>query len=146
MERNGIPTRFGAIKSNPTWYQLATNIIPNRFGNSVEETNPSRWWKEVKLLGGLPPQDTWYQQLLSDDNPTCTHLAESYNDFLFDWTSHFNLLVSNNLSSWMFSSALEILKNFACELAPVIAGIYNASMVQTVFPAVFLCFLKCQTN
>ena len=37
------------------------------------------------------------QHLLSDDNPSLTHLAESYNNFLVNLTSHFNpLLPSHN--------------------------------------------------
>ena len=124
--------------------------------------NPSRWWREVKSLGGLKSSDVWYQHLLSDDNPTLTHLAESYNNFLVNLTSHFDPpLPSHDVEildlpyeflvnySQVRTSLRQIntskscgpdlipsklLKMFACEFAPVLADIYNVSMQQGVFP------------
>ena len=69
------------------------------FRKSVEklnEVNPSRWWREVKSLGGLKYSDVWYLHLLSDDNPTLIHLVESYNNFLVNLTSHFNPLLPSH--------------------------------------------------
>ena len=134
------------------------------FRKSVEklnEVNPSRWWREVKSLGGLKSSDVWYQHLLSDDNPTLTHLAESYNNFLVNLTSHFNpLLPSHDAEtpdlpneflvnySQVYTPLRQIktskspgpdmipnklLKMFACEFAPALADIY-VSMQQGVFP------------
>ena len=63
--------------------------------NAVEKlksTNSSRWWKEVRSLGGLKSNGSWTHQLLSDVNPTLQDLAESYNQFLFGLTSHFEPL------------------------------------------------------
>ena len=34
----------------------------------LKDTNPSRWWKEIKSLGGLSCRDSWYQELLSEKN------------------------------------------------------------------------------
>jgi hypothetical protein len=54
------------------------------YSKSVEklkEGNPSKWWREVRSLSGLTSSDTWFHQLLID-NPTATHLAESFNEFL----------------------------------------------------------------
>ncbi|CAB3992549.1 Hypothetical predicted protein [Paramuricea clavata] len=60
---------------------------------SLENTNPCTWWREIKTLGGLSSQDCWYHQLLSEVNPTCSELAESYNNFLVaGLTSHFQPL------------------------------------------------------
>ena len=123
--------------------------------------NPSRWWREVKSLGGLKSSDVWYQHLLSEDNPTLTHLAESYNNFLVNLTSHFNpLLPSHDAEipdlpneflvnySQVYTPLRQIktskspgpdmipnklLKMFACEFAPALADIY-VSMQQGVFP------------
>jgi hypothetical protein len=55
------------------------------------ELSTSRWWKEIKSLGGLSFQDYWYQQLFSEEfeNLSCIELAESYNNFLVGPTSHF---------------------------------------------------------
>ena len=54
------------------------------YSNAVEKlksTNSSRWWKEVKSLGGLKSNESWRHQL-SDVKPTFQDLAESYNHFL----------------------------------------------------------------
>ena len=100
--------------------------------------------------------------MLSDDNPTLTHLAESFNNFLVTLTSHFNpLLPSHDAEildlpnkflvnySQVYTSLRQIknskspgpdmipnklLKMFACEFAPVLPDIYNVSMQQGVFP------------
>ena len=128
----------------------------------INEVNPPRWWREVKSLEGLKSSDVWYQHLPSDDNPTLTHLAESYNNFLVNLTFHFNpLLPSHDAeildlpneflvnSSQVYTSLRQIktskssrpdmipnkfLKMFACEFAPVLADIYNVSMQQGAFP------------
>ena len=55
-------------------------------------SNPVRWWKEVKALGGLSSKSSWYSQLLSDDFRNCEDLAETFNSFLVALTSHFDPL------------------------------------------------------
>ena len=128
----------------------------------MKNANPSRWWKEIKSLGALTSQDSWHHQLLSDDNPTCTDLAESYNNFLVGLTSHFQPLAHCDVIEQRdvpdcflvdfgkVYSALrhikttkspdpdkipnKILKTFAFELAPIVTDIYNASMLQGTFP------------
>ena len=97
---------------------------------------------------GLLSQQSWFHQLLSNDYPTCSVLADSYNDFLVGLTAHFEPLVSCEVSDDLETpsqlligesevySALrrlktskspgpdgipnKLLKNFALELAPVI--------------------------
>ena len=128
----------------------------------LKDTNPSRWWKEIKLLGGLSSRDSWYQQLLSDEMPSCVELAESYNNFLVSLTSHFQLLDDCQVNEAMevpdrflvdtgkvFSALRQIktskspgpenfpnkrLRICAFELAPVIVDIYNATVLQGKFP------------
>lgn len=128
----------------------------------LKTSNTSRWWKEIKLLGGLSSHQTWFHQLLSDDYPTCSELAESYNDFLVGLTAHFKPLVCRDVSEEIqppdhlligereVYSALrrikttkspgpdgipnKLLKIFALELAPVICHIYNSSLQQGTFP------------
>ncbi|CAB4033726.1 Hypothetical predicted protein [Paramuricea clavata] len=66
------------------------------YANSVQKlksANPSRWWKEVKSIGGLSSRESWVHQLLSEVNPTCEGLAESYNGYLVGLTSHFKPLL-----------------------------------------------------
>ena len=69
----------------------------------LKTSNNARWWKEMKALGGLMSQQLWFHQLLSNDYPTCSVLAGSYNDFLVGLTAHFEPLVrcevSNNLET-----------------------------------------------
>ena len=128
----------------------------------LKNTSRTRWWKEIKSLGGLSSQKYWHHQLLSDDNPNCADLAESYNDFLVGLTAHFEPLarchqieeteVPDNVmvNPGQVYSALrrikttksqgsdgipnKVLKTFAFELAPVLSDIYNSSMLQGTFP------------
>ena len=67
----------------------------------LKNTSPSRWWREIKTLGGLSSQDCWYHQLLSEVNPTCSELAETYNNFLVGLTSHFQPLDPNDTGELM---------------------------------------------
>ena len=131
----------------------------------LKNSNPARWWKEVKALGGLSSKSSWYSQLLSDDVRNCDDLAETFNSFLVALTSHFDPLPpDDNMASLEVPSEYlvntqqvykklreikttkspgpdmlpnKILKIFACELAPIIADIYNSSMMQGVFPKAF---------
>ena len=128
----------------------------------LKNSNPARWWKEVKALGGLSSKSSWYSQLLSDNVRNCEDLAETFNSFLVALTSHFEPLPpDDNMASLEVPSEYlvntqqvykklceikttkspgpdmlpnKILKIFACELAPIIADIYNSSMMQGVFP------------
>ena len=135
------------------------------YANSVQKlksANPSRWWKEVKSIGGLSSRESWVHQLLSEVNPTCEDLAESYNGYLVGLTSHFkpflectddqetevpNHLLVNIGQVYSVLRRLKttkspgpdgipnrILKTFAFEFAPVIMDIYNTSVLQGVFP------------
>ena len=52
----------------------------------------------MKALGGLLSQQSLFHQLLSNDYPTSSVLAESYNDFLVGLTAHFEQLVSFKVS------------------------------------------------
>ena len=128
----------------------------------LKTTNVSRWWKEVKKLGGLSSQESWYDQLSLSNTSTHVDLADHYNDFLVSLTSHFKPLRPNDqmenytvpdyllVNTQTVLSALrcikttkscgpdgipnKILKTFAEELAPVICDIYNTSLQQGIFP------------
>ena len=51
---------FGIIKSSLTLSQPDLNII-----SKLKDSNPSKWWKEVKSIGGLSCSNSWHHQLLS---------------------------------------------------------------------------------
>ena len=96
----GIPHIWKNSEAHKFWRNKVQRDVKSArskyFRKSVEklnEVNPSRWWREVKSVGGLKSSDVWYHHLLSDENPTLTHLAESYNNFLVNLTSHFNPLL-----------------------------------------------------
>ena len=120
--------------------------------DKLKNTNPTRWWKEIKSVGSLSSQVSWHSQLLSETIPTCGDLAEYYNDNLVGLTSQFNPLQDKNpginlsvpsnllVSTSSVLVALQrikqskscgpdlipnkILKMFAFELAPVVCNIY----------------------
>ena len=130
--------------------------------SKLKDSNPSKWWKEVKSIGGLISSNSWHHQLLSPKNPTSEDLVQSINNFFAGLTSPFSPLepddfdmqltvppsflvnigqvyyaLSNikiNKSSGPDLIPNKILKVFAYELAPVIADVYNSSLMQGVFP------------
>ena len=146
--------QYAAKQARKAYYSHSVNKLKN--------TNPTRWYKEIKSVGSLSPQVSWHSQLLSETIPTCGDLAEYYNDYLVGLTSQFNplqdknpginLSVPNNLlvSTSSVLVALQrikqskscrpdlipnkILKMVAFELAPVVCDIYNTSMRQGIFP------------
>ena len=128
----------------------------------LKNSNPARWWKELKAIGGLSSKNSWYSQLFSDDVRNCEELAENFNNFLTALTSHFDSLTldenqedlevpndylvdaqqiyrklrkiktTKSPGPDMFPN--KIPKKFASELAPVISDIFNSSMTQGTFP------------
>ena len=146
--------KYAVKQARKTYYSHSVDKLKN--------TNPNRWWKEIKAIGSLSSQASWHSQLLSETIPTCGHLAEYYNDYLVGLTSHFNPLQDKNptinlsvpsnllVSTSSVPVALQrikqskscgpdfipnkILKTFAFELAPVVCDIYNTSMKQGIFP------------
>ena len=141
----------------------ARNKFYHQTVKKLKNSNPTKWWKEIKALGGLSSEQSSFYQLLSEENPDFTALAESYNDFLVSLTAHFEPLVCCQqiegievpddflVNPGQVYSALrcikiakspgpddipnKLLKTFAFELAPVISDIYNASMLQGTFPS-----------
>ena len=125
----------------------------------VEQTNPAKWWREIKKLTGQDVQQEWHHQFLSSNTDTKS-LANKINDFFISLTDHFtplspgasplsvphNLFVSENevyssLSSLQVSKAVgpdnipnKLLKEFAPELAPIIRDIYNQSLREGYIP------------
>ena len=128
----------------------------------LKNSNLARWWKEVKALGGLSSNSSWYSQLLSDDVRNCEDLAKTFNSFHVALSLNFDSLPpDDNMASLEVPSEYlvdtqkvykklreiktrkspspdmlpnKILRIFACELAPIITDIYNSSMMQGVFP------------
>ena len=46
----------------------------------VEQTNPAKWWREIKKLTGQDVQQEWHHQFLSNNMDTRS-LANNLNDF-----------------------------------------------------------------
>ena len=72
--------------------KVARKIYYMRSIEKLKNSNPARWWKEVKAIGGLSSKNSWYSQLFSDDVWNCEELAENFNNFLTALTSHFDSL------------------------------------------------------
>ena len=66
---------------------------------SLKDTNISRWWSEVKSLGGLSSSSEWWHQLLNSGTPSVAALCDQFNNFLHSLTSHFAPLDSASLAS-----------------------------------------------
>ena len=141
--------------------KVARKIYYMRSIEKLKNSNPARWRKEVKAIGGLSSKNSWYSQLFSDVR-NCEELAENFNNFLTALTSHCDSLTldgnqedlevpndylvdaqqiyrklrkiktTKSPGPDMFPN--KILKTFAFELAPVISDIFNSSMTQGTFP------------
>ena len=60
--------------------------------SSLKETKESKWWMEVKAIGGLSVRSEWWHQLIDCATPTIYALCEKFNTFLESLTSHFSPL------------------------------------------------------
>ena len=58
--------------------------------SSLKDSNSTRWWREIKDLGGLRSYSSdWWQQMLGNEFPSTDSQCGMFNNFLFDLTSHF---------------------------------------------------------
>ena len=124
---------------------------------SLKDTNISRWWSEVKSLGGLSSSSEWWHQLLNSGTPSVAALCDQFNNFLHSLTAYFAPLDFASLASESLPVPPEFLvsqgkafkalrlikanksagpdkipswvwKEFAHELAPVVCDLYNCSL------------------
>ncbi|XP_048579007.1 uncharacterized protein LOC116611253 [Nematostella vectensis] len=132
---------------------------------SLKDTNISRWWCEVKAIGGLSSTSEWWHQLLSEDTPTIESLCDQFNNLLYSLTSHFapldissladeNLYVppgflvtdekaykalrsiKSNKSPGPDQVPSRVWKEFAFELAPIVSDLYNSSLREGRVPEI----------
>ena len=128
--------------------------------SSLKETNISKWWTEVKALGGLSVRSEWWHQLIDCATPTISALCEKFNEFLDSLTSHFSPLAPEdyateapvppgfrvtNQQAFIALRATKakkspgpdpipsrVWKEFADELSPVVAELYNSSLEEGI--------------
>ena len=93
--KNSYPLKYWRNKGEYAVKQARKTYYSHSV-DKLENTNPTRWWKEIKSIGSLSSQVSWHSQLLSETIPTCGDLAEYYNDYLVGLTSHFNPLQDKN--------------------------------------------------
>ena len=130
--------------------------------SGLQDSNISRWWKDIKELGGLSCPGDWPYQLIGNEIPDEATLALKFNEFLGSLTAHFRPLeplspVFGPVPAHLYVSertvyktlrALKVKKSpghelipnivwkeFAFELSPVLADIYNSSLQQGYVPA-----------
>ena len=124
--------------------------------SSLKETNLSKWWTEVKAIGGLSDRSEWWHQLIDCATPTIDALCEKFNEFLDSLTSHFSPLAPEayateapvppefrvtNQQAFIALRATKakkspgpdpipsrVWKEFADELSLVVAELYNSSL------------------
>ena len=60
--------------------------------SGLQDSNISRWWKDIKDLGGLSVSGDWSSQLIGSDIPDKATLALKFNEFLGSLTAHFRPL------------------------------------------------------
>ena len=147
--RNKIQREMKAAKSHYYKHKVA----------ELGQTNPRKWWKQIKSLMGQDIQQEWHYQFLGD-NGNVKILADRVNDFFLSITDNFSPLsplcptqhvpneflvseaeVYRSLSSLQVAKSVgpdelpnKVLKEFATELSPVIQDIYNQSIKEAYIP------------
>ena len=147
--RNKIQREIKAAKSHYYKHKVA----------ELGQTNPRKWWKQIKSLMGQDIQQEWHYQFLGD-NGNVKILADRVNDFFLSITENFSPLsplcptqhvpneflvseaeVYRSLSSLQVAKSVgpdelsnKVLKEFATELSPVIQDIYNQSIKEAYIP------------
>ena len=138
------------------------NVFYENKVSGLQDSNISRWWRDIKELGGLSRSGDWSSQLIGSEIPDEATLALKFNEFLGSLTAHFRLLeplspVFAPVPAHLYVSkrtvyktlrALKVKKSpgpelipnivwkeFAFELSPVLADIYNSSLEQGYVPA-----------
>ena len=141
--RNKIQREIKAAKSHYYKHKVA----------ELGQTNPRKWWKQIKSLMGQDIQQEWHYQFL-DDNGNVKILADRVLDFFLSITEKFSPLsplyptqflpneflvseaeVYRSLSSLQVAKSVgpdelpnKVLKEFATELSPGIQDIYSQSI------------------
>ena len=153
----------GGIKSKVLLKQRSVLITLSNKVDGLAETNPKKWWKDIKSLTGqdTPGKQEWYHQFLSDVITSPAELATQINDFFTSITQEIEPLipaqtppnaippdllvsleeVSYDLRKLSIHKAVgpdgisnKLLKQFAPELAPLIQDIYNQSLREGFVP------------
>ena len=133
-----------------------------RTKSGLQDSNISRWWRDIKELRGLSCSGDWSSQLIGSKIPDEATLALKFNKFLGSLTAHFRPLeplspVFGPVPAHLYVSkrtvyktlrALKVKKSpgselipnivwkeLAFELSPVLADIYNSSLEQGYVPA-----------
>ena len=129
--------------------------------HSLEQNNPSKWWKQIESISGETIQQQWHHQFVGD-YVDMEALVNSINDYFVGITEDFvplkysaipidvpeELLVTEDevfrsLSRIKINKATgpdcipnKLLKDFAIELSPIIADIYNQSLKEGSIPTI----------
>ena len=138
------------------------NVFYENKVSGLQDSSISRWWRDIKELGGLSCPGDWSSQLIGSEIPDEATLTLKFNEFLCSLTAHFRPLehlspVFEPVPAHLYvsertvyktlralkvkkSPAPELIPNivwkeFAFELSPVLADIYNSSLEQGYVPA-----------
>ena len=57
--------------------------------SDLEQTDPKKWWKQIKSLTGQDIQQEWFHQFLGENCPDTKSLANMVNDHFTSLTSDF---------------------------------------------------------
>ena len=87
--------------------------------SKLKDSNPSKWWKEVKSIG-LSSSNSWHHQLLSPKNPTSEDLVQSINNFFAGLTSLFSPLEPDD-----FDMQLTVPPSFLVDIGQVYHALRN---------------------
>ena len=147
--RNKIQREIKSVKSYYYTHKVA----------ELGQTNPRKWWRQIKILMGQDIQQDWHYQFL-DKNGDVKVLADKINDFFLSITENFPPLspscstqdvpneffvseaeVYQSLSTLQIAKSVgpdaipnRVLKEFAPELSLVIQDIYNQSIREGYIP------------
>ena len=102
----------------------------------VEQTNPRKWWKQIKSLTGKGIQNEWYHQFLEGTKNTEFLANRIPVELLVTEEEVYQSLLSIDTIKAVGPDDIpnKLLKDFSFELAPVIKDIYNQSLKKAYVP------------
>ena len=70
--------------------------------SDLEQTDPKKWWKQIKQLIGQDTQQEWYHQFLGENCPDTKASANMVNDHFISLTSDFAPLSLTKVTNQQF--------------------------------------------
>ena len=103
----------------------------------LKNSNPARWWKEMKAIGDLSSKNSCYSQLFSDDVRNCEELAEHFNNFLTALTSHFHSLTLDENQEDLEDYLVDVVNDYLVDAQQIYTKLRKIKTTKSPGPDMF---------